>query len=157
MKKILIILIAAFVIVGLMKYYNRDTSEEYLLKSAAEEVNVKNFDKNAEDYKSFTEKIELFSAKLTVEVYQKSDKNSNIAISPISVYMALAMAVGSSNGDTKEEMLNAVGVTEEEVLKYYTEQDIREQILIERLVEYLTDNNEFTIKIVPETQTNQGS
>lgn len=78
------------------------------------------------------------------------------------IIYAIANEQGLSvtDGEYKEYLADFAeqnGVTEEEVLRYYTEQDIREQILIEKLVEYLTDNNEFTIKIVPETQTNQGS
>ena len=110
-------------IIGLVKCYNNDddfvdSSGEYLLKPAAEEVKVDYTLRNSEEYKSFMEKLELFSAKLTVEIYKDTDKTSNLSISPISVYMALAMTISGSNGSTKREMLNAVGVTEEEVLAF---------------------------------------
>ena len=123
MKKILILLVAAIVIVGLVKCYNReddfiDSSGEYLLKPAVEEVKEDYVLKNSKEYKSFMEKLELFSAKLTVEIYKDTDKTSNLAISPISIYMALAMAISGSNGTTKREMLDAVGVTETEVLEF---------------------------------------
>ena len=74
--------------------------------------------RNSEEYKSFMEKLELFAFKLTVEIYNDTNKTSNLSISPISIYMALAMAISGSDGATKNEMLDAVGVTEEEVLEF---------------------------------------
>lgn len=118
MKKIMILLIMIFMSFALTSCFRKDISGDFLLKPAAEEVNVKEFNNKSVEYKDFMKKIELFSARLTVETYKRSNKTQNLAISPISVYMALAMAIGSSNGTTKNEMLNAVGVTEQEVLDF---------------------------------------
>ena len=72
------------------------------------------------EYLVFLDKLELFAAKLTYEVYSDSNKQTNVCISPLSVYMALALAIECTNGETREEMLNAVGVSYDEV-KEFTE------------------------------------
>ena len=114
---------AVIVIIGLVGCCNIDdesvgSNEEYLLKPAAAEVKEDFSLRNSEEYKSFMEKLELFAFKLTVEIYNDTNKTSNLSISPVSIYMALAMAISGSNGTTKNEMLDAVGVTEEEVLEF---------------------------------------
>ena len=123
LKKILILLVSVVVMIGLGGCYNNDSesadsSIEYLHKSAAAEVTEDHLLRNSEEYKSFMEKLELFAFKLTVEIYNDTNKTSNLSISPISIYMALAMAISGSDGATKNEMLDAVGVTEEEVLEF---------------------------------------
>ncbi len=47
------------------------------------------------------------------------------------------------------------GVTEEYVLQYYTEQDLREQILIEELIDFLNENNEYSLNVVPDPEENK--
>ena len=88
------------------------------LALASEALDVKYSDLEQEGYKEFIEKIDAFAAKLTYEVYADSNKQSNICISPVSVYMALALATECSNGETREEILNAVGVTYDEVKNF---------------------------------------
>ena len=93
-------------------------SENYSLASAADTIKVKHSELNKEGYDKFIEKLDAFAAKLTYEVYADSNKRSNICISPVSVYMALALATECANGETREEMLNAVGVTYDEVKNF---------------------------------------
>ena len=88
------------------------------LALASEAFDVKYSDSEQEEYKEFIEKLDAFAAKLTYEVYADSNKQSNICISPVSVYMALALATECSNGETREEILNAVGVTYDEVKNF---------------------------------------
>jgi serpin B len=92
-------------------------SENYSLASAADTIKVKHSDLNQEGYDKFIEKLDAFAAKLTYEIYA-SNKQSNICISPVSVYMALALATECANGETREEILNAVGVTYDEVKNF---------------------------------------
>ena len=87
------------------------------LASAADTIKVKHSDLNQEGYDKFIEKLDAFAAKLTYEIYA-GNKQSNICISPVSVYMALALATECSNGETREEILNAVGVTYDEVKNF---------------------------------------
>ena len=88
---------------------------EGLVMEAAEKVKLKNFNLADEKYQTFLNKLELFSAKLSVSLYKTSNKIENLSVSPVSIYMALAMAIGSSSGEAKIELLNAVGLTEDEV------------------------------------------
>ena len=92
--------------------------ESHNLALAAKAVEVKHSDLNQEGYDKFIEKLDAFAAKLTYEIYADSNKRSNICISPVSVYMALALATECANGETREKILNAVGVTYDEVKNF---------------------------------------
>ena len=115
MKKILLmitILMSVTVLFG-CNFFKQDSDlSEGLVMGAAEKVNLKNFNLENDEYQAFLNKLELFSAKLSVALYKNSNKTENLSISPVSIYMALAMAIGSSSGEAKTELLNAVGVTE---------------------------------------------
>lgn len=91
---------------------------KYSLAIAGDIVNVKYSDSQQADYVKFIDKLDAFSAKLTYSVYANSDKQANICISPVSVYMALALATECANGSTRDEILNAVGVTYDEVKNF---------------------------------------
>lgn len=71
-----------------------------------------------EDYKTFLNKLEIFSSKLTASINERYGQTENFVISPVSVYMALALAIECANGETRDEILNAVGVTYEEVNEF---------------------------------------
>lgn len=85
---------------------------------ADEKMSVNYYSPRPDGYKEFTDKLDSFAAKLTAEVYKDSNKQTNVCISPVSVYMALALATECSNGETREELLNAVGVTYDEVKNF---------------------------------------
>ncbi len=92
--------------------------EDYTVASAAAKVSVKFTDSRQEGYPEFLDKLDRFAAKLTYEVYSDSNKQTNICISPVSVYMALALATECANGQTRDEILDAVGVTYDEVKNF---------------------------------------
>ena len=85
---------------------------------AAEKKELTSEIRNSDEYKAFLQKLEVFSAQLTAEMTQKYGKDDNFVISPISIYMGLALAIECATGDTRQEILDAVGVTYEEVSKY---------------------------------------
>ena len=85
------------------------------LAVAAKAMEVTHSDATQEGYEEFLNKLDAFAAKLTYEVYADSNKQTNICISPVSVYMALALATACASGETRDEILNAVGVTYDEV------------------------------------------
>ena len=134
--------------------------ESHNLALAAKAVEVKHSDSKQEGYEEFIEKLDLFAAKLTYEIYADSNKRSNICISPVSVYMALALATECANGETREEILNAVGVTYDEVKNftkvlyafsnreyYYTDITNNEKILaFEELVNSIWVDKNITLK-----------
>ncbi len=88
------------------------------LALAANPIEVNHSDSQQDDYVEFLDKLDAFAAKLTYEIYSDSDKQSNICISPVSVYMALALATECADGETRDEILNAVGVTYDEVKNF---------------------------------------
>ncbi|MBE6668781.1 MAG: serpin family protein [Ruminococcaceae bacterium] len=92
--------------------------ENYSLALAAKAIEVEYSDAKEESYENFLDKLDAFASKLTYEVYADSNKQSNICISPVSVYMALALATECSGGETRDEILNAVGVTYDEVKNF---------------------------------------
>ena len=92
--------------------------EKYSLALAAKAMEVKYSDAQQDGYEEFIDKLDAFAAKLTYEVYADGNKQSNICISPVSVYMALALATECANGETRDEILNAVGVTYDEVKNF---------------------------------------
>ncbi len=51
-----------------------------------------------------------FAAKFASAVYDDAQKEENFAVSPVSVYMALSLAAECAAGETREEILSALGV-----------------------------------------------
>ena len=90
----------------------------HALALAAEKQETSYTDFQDEEYKAFIAKIQAFSARLTAEMVNKHGQSENFAISPISVYMALSLACECAVGETRQEILDAVGVTYNEVNKY---------------------------------------
>ena len=86
---------------------------------------------DAEGLDIFIDKTQEFGYVLTESYYNEyNDYSKNIAISPISIYMGLAMLAECSNDSAKEEILNALGITYEEMITH-----------TESLYEYINRNN----------------
>ena len=49
-----------------------------------------------------------------------------------------------------KNILSQYGITEEELLKDYPEEKIYEEIIMKKVSEWLMENNELVIKIVPD-------
>ncbi len=62
----------------------------------------------SDDFSALQRSAEAFSEKFT-EAAGMAYAKSNFAVSPISVYMALSLAAQTSLGETKEELLSALG------------------------------------------------
>lgn len=88
------------------------------LALSSEKVNANYSHLRDPDFVTFLEKIEVFSAKLSEKVYGEGGEGANICISPISVYMALALTCECAENETRQEILDAVGVTYDEVREY---------------------------------------
>ena len=138
MKKILSILFSTVILITLVSCENvtfgkrnstgnNNTSEDpklhpnaYLLRVANPKSKLSYDQINEEKFLEFLGKIDTFAAKLSSKIYHYKEQyqNMNYTVSPLSIYMALAMAIDCSNEITRQEMLDAVGVTYEEVVKY---------------------------------------
>ena len=51
-----------------------------------------------------------------------------------------------------EDMMSENNVTREEIFKYYTEASLRKDVLLGKASDFLNENNEFAVKIVPDTE-----
>lgn len=63
----------------------------------------------------FKDKTEQFAAKFAAAVYEGYQSEENFTVSPVSVFMALSLAAECTNGDTRDELLSALGVSYEEL------------------------------------------
>ena len=64
-------------------------------------------------FKDFTSKVAKFANNAAINIGAQG--NDNIAVSPISIFMALAMSAECANGDTRQELLDAMGITYDEL------------------------------------------
>ena len=95
------------------------TTTKYLsniIRKQAKKEEAINYD--SEGYKAFCNKLQNFSIKLS-EIYYQNNLNSTFALSPISIINVLGLAIECTNNSTRNEILNALDVTYEEVLTYY--------------------------------------
>ena len=87
---------------------------DYVACEADEKKDVQYPDYMDSEYLEFLEKLNIFSNKISEAVYkQYASPIDNYAISPVSIYMALAMCVECSSSETREEILNALELTGE--------------------------------------------
>ena len=91
-------------------------SEKYVVKMAKKDLEKRL--NNNEEYNAFLTKVEDFSYKLSEYVYDDYKEDKNFAISPYSIFMALSMTVESTNGKTRDEILNALGLTYDELYTF---------------------------------------
>lgn len=75
---------------------------------------------NTDGYAAFKSSVEAFASDFAAYSYADYDKEDNFTVSPISVYMALALSAECANGDTRNELLNALGVTYEQLLTHFS-------------------------------------
>ncbi|MDE6411076.1 MAG: hypothetical protein K2L02_00870 [Clostridia bacterium] len=72
-----------------------------------------------ENLPAFRWKADAFASSFAAETYAAYGKADNFTVSPISVYSALALAAECASGDTRTEILSALGVTYEQLRANY--------------------------------------
>ena len=78
-------------------------------------------DTKEDSYIVFKEKMNTFASKLGSCIsYREYKDGENVACAPISIEMCLGLAVSAANGETREELINAIGVDYDTFSKYYT-------------------------------------
>lgn len=75
---------------------------------------------NTDGYSAFKNSVEAFASDFAAYSYADYDQDNNFTVSPISVYMALALSAECANGDTRNELLNALGVTYEQLQAHFS-------------------------------------
>lgn len=73
-----------------------------------------------DDYLAYKSSVEKFAADFTAQTYADYKKQDNFTVSPISVYMALSLAAECAAGDTRGEILDALGVTHEQLKTHFS-------------------------------------
>ena len=86
-----------------------------LLRAAAETTGFSYTEREDENFLAVQKGAEDFAARFASAALKEAAQSGteNAVVSPISVYMGLSLAAASSAGETKEELLSALGVTEE--------------------------------------------
>ncbi len=94
-------------------------TDDYAISLAAEKQKTDYTDYTTEEYLAFNSKLQNFCARLSELLYREFGKdNENLCFSPVSVYMALALAIECSDGETRNQALNALGMSYDEVKGY---------------------------------------
>ncbi len=68
-------------------------------------------ERNDEGYRLLADKSNAFAAKFSAGAYAGYRGDDNFSVSPVSVFMALALAAECADGNTRTEILNALGVS----------------------------------------------
>ena len=93
---------------------NRGKSTLLAAPAAAAEFTY--LDASAQNFSAVQKSANAFAAKFSQAVYSDYDGENNLAVSPVSVYMALALASVCTDGDTQAQLLSALDTTGEELL-----------------------------------------
>ena len=94
-----------------------DTAKELCSPTTITPLSYK--DRQTDNYLFITEKANTFGARFAAEAYLDHNatqkKNENFVVSPVSVYLALGMAAECANTNTRAQILDALGVSWEEL------------------------------------------
>ena len=84
-----------------------------LLRESAIAEYLSYTERENEGYLEISAAAEEFATRFAEAAYSEYDGIGNFAVSPVSVYMALALAAECASGETREELLSALGVSYE--------------------------------------------
>ncbi len=121
-----VLLLASLCLSGCSLFDKGNEYDPFIVALAADKKNTSNADLNNEAYREFILAFSEFSAILSEKLYDayggKKETygidEENSCFSPLSIYMALAIAAECSKGETRQEILDALGMTYEEISEY---------------------------------------
>ena len=116
MKRIIALLIVAVMCITLVSCM--PNLKKFAIRFANDKVAITEDVIKSEEYRAFSEKLESFSSKISADIYKKYGASNNFCISPVSIYMSLAVAAECSTGETRQEILDALGMSYEELNTY---------------------------------------
>ncbi len=93
--------------------------KKFAVEFADEKASLNGFDTESADFTAFLGKLSAFSSKLTAELYGEREGENSVCISPVALYMSLAVACEMSDGETREQILDALGMNYNE-LQFFT-------------------------------------
>ncbi len=99
---------------GYVLKYPQLRGGELLAKPAATVERLSWQEQKEEEYVSFLSKVDGFASRFAPTVYElNGNGNDNFAVSPVSMFAGLSLAAECAGGDTRTEILTALGVTYE--------------------------------------------
>lgn len=117
--------------------------KDYLLGEPSSPSQLEDSKRKDTNYLQFVDKVNKFSSKISSSLIKNSG-DTNFAFSPLSIFLALTLANESSSSITRNEILEALNLTYDEVKKYtsYLIEDLSfENELMNQLVSCLKLSN----------------
>ena len=123
-KSILAISCAAVSMFGLSacgdKGANPYIKPESTTLGAPKETTTISFDER-DNAKTLSASAEKFASDFASLAYNEYDKDTNFTVAPVSVYMALSLAAQCADGNTRSEILSALGVSYDQLLNGFSD------------------------------------
>lgn len=116
MKKILALAIILSISLSLISCM--PNLKKFAVSFADDKAQLSASDVQSEEYREFLASLEDFSARLSVGIYGERGIGSNFCVSPVAIYMQLAVACECADTQTREEILDALGMTYEQVRQF---------------------------------------
>lgn len=91
-----------------------------LLGEPAAALTLSNADQSNEQLTLLRHSADNFSSQFTAAAYECFNGGENFAVSPVSAYSALSLAAACADGQTREELLTALGVTYNQLSEGYS-------------------------------------
>ena len=118
-----------------------NSDNDYLLLSKSTESVKLNNQSEINSYEKFSSLVQSFSTDLSEKTYNKyNSKYDQMVVSPLSIYMALAMATGVGDTEVQEELSNFFGISYNDIIEYTKH-------LYSKLVEERKEDDEIHYKL----------
>lgn len=96
------------------------TGKGTLLRGAAAAAPLSFSERNDAFFTAVAEGAQHFSTQFAAAMYKEHAPKENFAVSPVSVYTGLSLAAACAAGETRAQLLDALGVTETELTEGFT-------------------------------------
>lgn len=120
-KSIRIIAVISCLVIAATLFASCDNKgKSTTLGSPAQAAPLSYQEMSSDGYKSISESVKKFSSAFSANAYNSYNDEGNISVSPVAVYMALALAAESSYGQTRDEIISVLSTTYPELSENYS-------------------------------------
>lgn len=116
MKKIVSLILVIILCTGLFSCM--PNLRKYAVKYADDPVEFDSVSLENEGFVAFINKINTFAINMSDSLYKSGVDQVNFCISPASIFISLATACESANGETRDQILSALNITYDELIEY---------------------------------------
>ncbi|HZK33103.1 MAG TPA: serpin family protein, partial [Tissierellaceae bacterium] len=119
----LILIVSSIIIIGSSLFMKKNETESYAigLPEYPTKIGFEDFDEKVkrreEIDENFIQNLNKFTIETSSQVLKDTDREANSLFSPISLYMALAMVAETAEGDTQEEIINALNMPDMDMIR----------------------------------------